>query len=95
MNPYWEQWAEEAGIIYDNMKPLERKEATHNPSKLTDSKGAYMAVGGLAFTAAHYATISSIDGPLPFMDYIALATAPRAFRMGMSIGGFIHDITHD
>jgi hypothetical protein len=95
MNPYWEAWAEEAGIIYDNTKVHHRSEATYNPTKLTDTKGAYMAAGALGYSAVHYMVLSSIDGPLPFMYYIALATAPRALRTGMSIGGAIYDITHD
>jgi len=91
--PYWEMWAEEAGIIYDDLtkEPYER---TTLDVETPNMKYAYMAGGAIAFAGVHYAILSASDGPLPVMDYVALASAPKVARMGASVGAVVYDLTH-
>lgn len=100
MNEYYEQWAENAGIIYDEITHKPRETSRYDRKGITQPqrsfrKGAYMAGGGLVFSGATYAFLSWSDGPLPIGDYLGMRIAPASFRLGMKGGAVIHDIIHD
>lgn len=98
MNPYYEDWAREIGILYNpTIHRRETQSETVAQKMLTPNttRYAYMTVGAVTWTAAHYMIVSNLDGPLPFMDYVAIGTAAKAARFGAGIGGAIYDITHD
>jgi hypothetical protein len=92
-NPWYEAWAEEAGLLHDPMskQPVER---TTMDVETPNMKYAYMATGAITFAGVHYAILAASDGPLPIMDYVALATAPKVARMGATAGGIVYDLTH-
>lgn len=92
-NIWYEAWAEEAGILYDEVIAQPRERTTMDV-ETPNMKYAYMAGGAIAFAGVHYAVLSASDGPLPIMDYVALASAPKVARMGATVGGIVYDITH-
>jgi len=92
-NMWYEAWAEEAGLIYDPVK-AQPNERTTMDVQTPNMKYAYMAGGAIAFAGVHYAVLSASDGPLPVMDYVALASAPKIARMGATVGGIVYDVTH-
>lgn len=92
-NIYYEAWAEEAGILYDQVI-AQPKERTTMDVETPNMKYAYMAGGAILFAGTHYAILSASDGPLPVMDYVALATAPKVARMGATAGALYYDLTH-
>lgn len=87
-NSYKIDWLREVGHLYE---PSTSESNVSTP----DAKYAYMAVGAAAWTTAHYFIVSNMDGPLPFMDYVAAGTAFRAAKMGANVGAIIYDLTHD
>jgi len=92
-NEYYEAWAEEVGLLYDTFSK-QPQERTANDWATPNMKYAYMATGAITFAGVHYAILAASDGPLPIMDYVALATAPKVARMGATAGGIVYDLTH-
>ena len=100
MNVYYERWAENANIIYDQITHKKRETSRYDRKgptipKQTVRKGAYMAAGGLVLSGGTYAFLAWSDGPLPVGDYLAMRIAPASFRLGMKGGAVVHDIIHD